>query len=516
MSVASRAWPALACLALAACAGEHDHAHDDEHGHDNHAHGHDEGPPSVGITAWSDTLELYAEHPPAVVGQLLTLAAHVTLLDGFRALDDARVRLTLDGPAHLETEAGMLRSGIYRLELTPTVAGTYRGRLEIIEGGEGSVDGLELVVYPDAEQAAEAVPPEGHAISFLKEQQWRVPFATAFATRGAVRPTVEVPGEIDTPPDGSSHVHAPVAGRVLPGRGGFPVPGREVEHGQELATIALTPASPEQSTRAELDVVEAQARREAAQAELSRMQRLVADQAIPARRVAEAERHLRVSEAAVSAAERARSMYAAASGGRGRGSWRITAPIDGVIDRVDVSPGEAVNANEPLFRIIDASDRWVVAKVPETWAARIHPERDVSFHLLGEETWRPLTGTLVDVSRAVNPTSRTVTVIWSVTGAAPELRVGAAARVAIPVGEPSEGVVVPRSALVDVEGRDVVYVQISGERFEERSVRTGASDGAEVVLLEGVREGERVVTTGGYLVRLASRAGTAVGHGHVH
>ena len=337
----------------------------------------------------------------------------MTLLDGFRALDDARVRLTLDGPAHLETEAGMLRSGIYRLELTPTLAGTYRGRLEIIEGGEGSVDGLELVVYPDAEQAAEAVPPEGHAISFLKEQQWRVPFATAFATRGAVRPTVEVPGEIDTPPDGSSHVHAPVAGRVLPGRGGFPVPGREVEHGQELATIALTPASPEQSTRAELDVVEAQARREAAQAELSRMQRLVADQAIPARRVAEAERHLRVSEAAVSAAERARSMYTAASGGRGRGSWRITAPIDGVIDRVDVSPGEAVNANEPLFRIIDASDRWVVAKVPETWAARIHPERDVSFHLLGEETWRPLTGTLVDVSRAVDPTSRTVTVIWS-------------------------------------------------------------------------------------------------------
>src|SRR5690606_11235548 len=113
-----------------------------------------------------------------------------------------------------------LRSGIYRLELTPPAAGTYRGRLEVV--GDGSVDGFEVLVHPSEAAASAAVgEDEDGAITFLKEQQWRVPFDTVFAARGTVRPTVEVAGVLTTPPGGSAHVHAPVAGRVTAGRGGF-------------------------------------------------------------------------------------------------------------------------------------------------------------------------------------------------------------------------------------------------------------------------------------------------------
>ncbi|MEZ4340862.1 MAG: hypothetical protein R3B82_29925, partial [Sandaracinaceae bacterium] len=66
-----------------------------------------------------------------------------------------------------------------------------------------------------------------------------------------------------------------------------------------------------------------------------------------------------------------------------------------------------------------------------------------------------------------------------------------------------------------VEGRSVVYVQAEGESFEERGVRLGASQGDRVAVLSGVEAGERVVTRGAHLVRLAGSSG-AVGHGHVH
>lgn len=504
---------ALLVLALLIGCNDADAEHD--HPHEVHHQPGEEEAPSIAVTRWTDTLELFAEHPPAVAGQPLPFLAHITVLDGYRALEGARVRLVLEGPATVSGEAGMLRAGIYRPEVTPEAAGTYRARLEIV--GDGSVGGFEVIVHRDeasARAAAEEQPRD--AITFLKEQQWRVPFETAFAARGTVRPTVEVAGELTTPPGGSAHVHAPVAGRVTAGRNGFPSAGQRVEAGRELASLAPTPGAPERAAQAEADVIDAEASVEAARAELARAERLLADQAVPARRVVEAERRVRVAEAGIAAARRARTLYTAASSGQGRGTWRITAPITGVVDRVAVSPGEAVEIDEPLFTIIDPAERWLSARVPEAWASRIEPEQGVMFHLIGEDEWRPVDGALLDVGRGVDPRSRTVSVTWSLVEIEPALRVGAGARVAVPAGEGVEGVVVPASAIVDVEGREVVYVQIEGETFEERAVRVGPSDGARVAILEGIEAGERVVTRGGYLVRLASRGGESVGAGHVH
>ncbi len=505
-------------ILLSACG--HDHPHPHEEG-DEAGHGHDHGGPAVGITRWTETHELFAEHPPAVVGREVPFLAHVTVLDGFRALEDARVRLSLEGPAQLSAEADMLRPGIYRPVVTPSAPGEYRGRLEIIAGGAGVIDGFTITVSATEAEAAASVEDaeDSGAIGFLKEQQWRVPFATAFAARASIAETIEAPAELTAPPEGDAHVHAPVAGRVTAPASGFPVPGRAVTAGEELATVAPTPGAPEDAARASLAVVEAESEREAARAALERSERLLADRAVPERAVADARRRLAVAEASVSAARRAEGMFASASrGARGRGGWRITAPIAGVVDEVAVTPGEAVEANELLFRVVDPERRWLRARVPESWAPRMRPDGGVSFRLLGEEGWRALRGSLVNVGRSVDPQSRTVQVIWALDEAAPELRVGASAEVAIPIGEATQAVVVPRAAVIDAEGREVVMVQVEGERFEERAVRTGAADGGRVAVLEGLEAGERVVTRGGYLVRLAARAaaGGGASHGHVH
>jgi cobalt-zinc-cadmium efflux system membrane fusion protein len=510
-------WIALALL-VAACGEEtphtvHDHGHEDEQGHHDHHHG-----AVASISRWADTLELFAEHPAAVAGDELLFTAHLTIVEGHRALEGARARFVLEGPATVSADAGMARPGIYVFGLTPPAPGTYRGRIDVLEGGAGAVDGFTVEVYPSdeaADAAAEEEDDDG-SISLLMEQQWRVPFATALATRDRVAPGLEVPGELGAPPSGQAHVHAPVAGRVMASQTGFPLPGQTVAAGQELATLAPTPGSPEAASRAESQVVDAEVQLEDARAALERAERLLADHAVPERQVEEARRRLRAAEAGVAAAQRTRALYAVASRGGGRGTWRITSPVAGVLDEVRVSPGEAVDANELLFRVIDPGERWLTAFVPESWAARVQPDRGATFRLLGDDTVRAVDGGLVNVSSAVDETTRTVRVIWSLTDPAPVLRVGAAVRVSIPTGDAEEGVVVPRTALVGVEGRQVLYVQTSGESFVERAVRTGADDGLRIVVREGLAEGERVVTVGGYLLRLASTATTVGAHGHGH
>ncbi len=540
----------LAVLILAGCEGchSHDHPHGDEahegahaphaehtehakHSEEGHAgeHGHDHGEGAVGVTTWTDKLELFAEHPPAITGQELTFLAHLTILDGFKPLENATVTLVLEGPTRVEARvADQLRPGIFQPTLDAPAAGTYRGSL-VVAGPEleDTIEGFEIVVHPDAQAAQQAFAREAQGgaepIGFLKEQQWQIPFATAFATQGSVVPSTEVAGEVTTPPSGQAEIGAAIAGRVVAPAAGLPRPGQTVRRGELLATIAPAPAAPEAGARADLAVVEAEARVQAARAAVERAERLIADRAISQREVDEARRELRVAEEAVQAARRARDVFSGAASGHGGGTYRVSSPIDGVIVDVEATAGKAVQSGEFLFRVVNLSELWVRAHVPEQQAAMIRADQDAAFKLPGLDAWLPLDVTgeaaaasVVNVGRIVDRRSRTVDIIYALRAPDERLRVGAMLRVAVPAGQPWQGVVVPNGAVLDDDGRSVVYVQVEGEAFEERTVRVGPKAGARVGIVSGVNAGERVVTHGANVIRLSARAATAPAHGHVH
>jgi membrane fusion protein, heavy metal efflux system len=75
---------------------------------------------------------------------------------------------------------------------------------------------------------------------------------------------------------------------------------------------------------------------------------------------------------------------------------------------------------------------------------------------------------------------------------------------------------VPQSAIVDDAGRPVVFIQASGEAFLRRPVQLGVREGGYVQVLEGVFPGERVVSRGAHLIRLAAMSSQVPAHGHVH
>jgi hypothetical protein len=92
---------------------------------------------------------------------------------------------------------------------------------------------------------------------------------------------------------------------------------------------------------------------------------------------------------------------------------------------------------------------------------------------------------------------------------------GTVVDVVLLAAETVEGIVIPVSALVDDGGVDVVYVQLSGERFARQAVRVVERQG-ELALVEGLAPGQRLVTRGGTAVRRSSLIGSGDAHGHVH
>jgi membrane fusion protein, heavy metal efflux system len=133
----------------------------------------------------------------------------------------------------------------------------------------------------------------------------------------------------------------------------------------------------------------------------------------------------------------------------------------------------------------------------------------------GEDSRVP-TGRLTGIGKVLESESRTLPITFALDNRRPTLPVGQTAFLHLLFDSTASKPVVPSEAIVDDAGRPIVFVQLEGETFERRAVTLGARTGDLVQVTEGVKAGERVVTKGAYLVRLASLSTSVPAHGHVH
>jgi RND family efflux transporter MFP subunit len=300
-----------------------------------------------------------------------------------------------------------------------------------------------------------------------------------------------------------ARLSAPVAGVVeASGVAGSPAPGQRVSRGQTLAV--LTPALGEGGSA----YAEARAELREAQDEHDRATRLYAVEAVPQRRVHEAEIRL-------SAAREALAGFGGAGAARADGRIVIRAPLAGVVASRSLAPGSRVDAGAELFTIVDPSVVWLDVRVPAADAARVSGKSDATFRVPGSsEVWQVRRA--VSVGSVIDSLSRTVPVIYEVANPDGRLKVGMQAQAAVGTGSEVEGVVISGSAILDEDGRPVAYVQPEGERFEKRELILGGSSGDRTLVRSGIEAGERVVTGAAYQVRLASLSTSVPAHGHEH
>lgn len=484
-------------------------------------------PPTLSLTHWTAKTELFMEHPPLVAGQPALFAVHLTTLDDFKALNAGTpsIEFAPEGggaPAVLRGSPPS-RPGAFRIEGKPPAAGRYRWALVIDAPGVADRHdlGTTTVFADDATAVADAEkrPPDDPAsFAYLKEQQWTNAFATARVVEADLRASIRVPADIQALPGGEALVTAPAAGRFV--AGSLPAIGTTVGAGHALGRLEPRLTGGDDRATLASDVAQARVSLDGAQAELARAERLLADRAVPARRVEDARRAVATAEARLRAAdarlaqrdETLRSGGGAASGN----AYAVRAPIAGRVAEVFATPGASYDEGAPLFRIVRTDRVELRAHVPATDAAGARASIDVAFETPGRADAILLRAERRHDAGVIDAKTGALPVQYDVRNPGGELLVGQVGTAVLYTRERVRVPVVPRQAVLFEAGRPYVFVQIGGERFARRYVEVATRDGDLMGVKRGVSAGDRVVVRGAYEVQLASAAKGLPAEGHVH
>ena len=272
----------------------------------------------------------------------------------------------------------------------------------------------------------------------------------------------------------------------------------EVELGSVVAKgapLAVIESASVAESRARLRT--ARARAGAAEASHTR-ERDLHDRGISALREVQAAEQARLeADSEVSAALAALEMVGADDGESG--AYELRAPIAGVITQRNFTVGTLVGEEEPIFEIIDTSSLWADIDIPESQAGRVSPGQRVVLKVdaLGDQEFE---GAIRYVAPVIDPRTRTIRARAALANRSGMLRANMYARARVFAGT-GTSVLVPRAAVQEAKGVQIVFVPVSDSEFETRRVRTGPSDGDLVAVTEGLRPGESIVTDGSFLLK---------------
>jgi Cu(I)/Ag(I) efflux system membrane fusion protein len=187
----------------------------------------------------------------------------------------------------------------------------------------------------------------------------------------------------------------------------------------------------------------------------------------------------------------------------------VPAPAAGTVVEKMAVEGMRYQPGETLFRIVDTSTMWVLAEVYE---------QDLAFVKVGDmakvtvNTWpgRSFPGRVTFIYPSVGKESRTARLRIEVANPDGLLRADMAATVEIEAPIPGRWVAVPDSAVIDSGKRQIVLVERGEGRYEPRPVKLGARVPGYVQVLEGLKPGERVVTSATFLIDAESNLRAAL------
>ena len=343
------------------------------------------------------------------------------------------------------------------------------------------------------------------------------------ATRGDIEETVLATGLLK--PAKLVAVGAQVSGRILRLTAKL---GQEVKTGDEIAEIdSVTQVNNLRTAEAALANVQAQrAEKEATLARnlqtLARQQQMVARKAVSQADYETAEADVKVARAQISAldAEIIEAKVAVETAKANLGYTKITAPIDGTVLAVVSQEGQTVNASQsaPTIVVLGQLDTMTVrVEISEADIVNVHAGQEVSFNVLGEpdksysgklemiepapESIRSDSSISTSSSSSSSSSSTTSSAIYyigvfDVPNPDRRLRTYMTAEVSIVVAEAKNVLTIPTSALGKraKSGKYLVQVLADDGSIDKRQVSIGLNDKMVAEVIDGLSEGDRVVT----------------------
>ena len=364
-------------------------------------------------------------------------------------------------------------------------------------------------------------------VKFLMEQQWLIRMKLALAEEQTIARQITATGRVVPAANSQALVAPPVAG-ILSGRT-LPRVGQRVVQGQTIALVQQVATSSEQAqvraaaasltlenARLEADrrtasgeVEEARVRLDLATKEAARAQRLYERKAFSERQMQAAEADLKAAKAGYDAAVKrlealtnSPSITAASRGvGSANASYTVRAPLSGYVTKVNKSLGEQVEPGEAIVEISNLDTVWIEAPIFERDLSRLAGNVSATFTTPAYPD-QEFQGVVLDIGAVIDEQTRATKVVFQAPNAGRALRLGMQANVRLDAGEQVTAMMIPKEAVLEHEGKKIVYVLLSGEEFERREVTVGDELGNKVAVLSGLNKGERVVTQGAYQLKL--------------
>ena len=195
----------------------------------------------------------------------------------------------------------------------------------------------------------------------------------------------------------------------------------------------------------------------------------------------------------------------------------IRAPIAGRVIEREVTLGEMVSPEKEKLMVLANTDvLWVLADVPEARLAQVtlcSPAR-IQVAAIADKTFE---GKVTHVAPALNPDTRSARVRIDVPNTDDALKPGmfATATLASGAADGSAVLAVPDEAVQTVEGETSVFVPVEGEEntFAKRPIKAAKSIGGMLPVVDGLKEGERIVVSGTFILKAELGKGEA-GHEH--
>lgn len=175
----------------------------------------------------------------------------------------------------------------------------------------------------------------------------------------------------------------------------------------------------------------------------------------------------------------------------------IQSPIDGTVTKRAINDGETIDPATPAFEVIDASSLDLIANLPAQYLERI---RMGNLALVAVEPFpdKEFSGSIVNVAPSVDAQTNTVAVRVRLPNPNRELKAGLYANAKIAVEIHADALAVPEAALIVESDEAFVFVLKGDDTVEKRKVTIGIRDGGFAEITDGLKENERVVTTGAF------------------
>ena len=490
-------------MALVNCgAHSHDHSHDGhDHSHEGHEHSH--GP--LNITAYADSVEVFAEVGKLHAGEETFILAHVTHLGNFKPVevDEITVSLTVAGKS-VKGVAKKLSAGMYRCDIKPENSGTGFMIFKVALP-HGLCEAATAVTVYDAghHHHADDAAHGSNMLTFTKEQSWKIDFAVEKVAARSVNRVVKGVARLSNAPENVTTIVAATSGRVR--YNNSVAIGRNVKAGESLFIMETGDVADD---NAALKYAEAESRYNYAKAEYERKSELVKTKIVS------------VSEfQAVEASYlQAKAVYENLKKNFKEGKMFMKSPVAGYISDIAVASGDYVAEGTPLATLQRDGELQLFCELSVRHAEALRNVVDVNIEL-NDGTCYSLAqvgGRIAGVGRAIQNDCNMIPVTVMVKNL-PGVVPGNVGNMYLISPSDERSIVVPRTALVEEMGRYFVFVQHTPVTFEKRLVTLGVNDGKSVQLLTGVNEGERVVTNGAVSLKLSQGAGALDPHaGHVH